>query len=393
MHKNYFFIFFLLIGLPRLAANSYQLAPILQITPETYEPHDLSRADTDGPYVFHKGSGIVVKSIFLEDSSAKVKTEIFQSAYNFNLSCHVTETEDKFSFPLHGIPEAEPSNFPAVNRLLVLSDIEGNFKALKTMLIGAKVMDKDFNWSFGDGHLVLVGDFFDRGLQVTECLWLIYKLEAEAIAANGKVHFILGNHEIINLQGNSQYARRKYLENTKLLGLKYSELYAADSELGRWLRSKNAIELIGDYGFCHGGISMELATRQLSINDINRISRANLGKALELMGEPERSVFDLKTGIFWFRGMARNQMAIPDVRAILKTMGIRRLVIGHTLQSDLTALYGGKVICIDLFHEENLRQGTLRTLYIEDGLCFSLNSRGQKASAFSVYFGRKAEND
>lgn len=98
-----------------------------------------------------------------------------------------------------------------------LSDIEGNFGAFKALLCAGGVIDKQFNWTYGDGHLVLTGDFFDRGLNVTECLWLVYKLEREAETFGGKVHFILGDHEVMNMNGDHRYVRNKYFEIPKLL--------------------------------------------------------------------------------------------------------------------------------------------------------------------------------
>jgi hypothetical protein len=68
-----------------------------------------------------------------------------------------------------------------------------------------------------DGSLILTGDFFDRGLRVTECLWLMYKLEGEALAAGGRVHFLLGNHEVMNLSGDHTYVRSKYVEGARLM--------------------------------------------------------------------------------------------------------------------------------------------------------------------------------
>jgi len=268
--------------------------------------------------------------------------------------------------------------------MLALSDIEGDFLALKTMLQGAKVMDKQFNWTFGNGHLMLVGDFFDRGTNVTECLWLLYKLEAEAEAVGGKVHFILGNHEILNLQDNTAYVRRKYLENADFIGEDYKNWYDQNSELGRWLRSKNAVEKIGDYVFCHGGISPELANTRLGLYEINRIARQHLGKPNEAIADADaKAIFDLRTGIFWYRSIAKNLISKEEVSAVLQFAGAKRMVIGHTLQPDLTALYGGRVICIDLYHEENLRQGFMKTLWIEEGYCYCLNSHGEKSAVFS----------
>ena len=64
--------------------------------------------------------------------------------------------------------------------MFVVSDIEGEFKAFRQLLQGNNIIDENFNWTFGNGHLVLTGDFVDRGTLVTEVLWLIYSLEEKA---------------------------------------------------------------------------------------------------------------------------------------------------------------------------------------------------------------------
>jgi Calcineurin-like phosphoesterase. len=353
----------------------------------SFELGDPWQAGTDGPLVFYRGPEIVVKYVVVRDTAARVKILKFSSKSEVSLTCQVPESGDSFTFMLRDDYRDEETFYPAPAKLLALSDIEGNFSALKTMLLGAKVMDKQFRWTFGAGHLVLVGDFFDRGLNVTECLWLIYKLEGEAAAAGGKVHFILGNHELLNLQGNTTYVRKKYLANAALLGEEYKFWYDRHSELGRWLRTKNAVERIGDIVYCHGGISPALAATKLSLPDINRISRQNLGKPNEAISDSlAKAVFDPRTGIFWYRGAAKSLASPDDITAVLRYAGAKRMVIGHTMHPDVTALYGGKVICIDLYHEENLRQGFMKTLWVEDGLCYVLDSRGVKTTVFSVNF-------
>lgn len=341
---------------------------------------DRSKADVDGPHVFYRGKDVIVKSVERRDSSAIARMQVYANRNILVLSCRVPETGDAFSFKLHDTLSVEPDAYEMPSRLLVLSDIEGNFKAFKIMLLAAKVIDEKFNWTFGKGHLVLVGDYFDRGLNVTECLWLIYKLEAEARAAGGKVHFILGNHETLNLEGNTQYVRKKYLENAALINEEYKYWYDNNSELGRWLRTKNAVEKIGTYVFCHGGISPELASTGMSLSEINQISRHNLGKPLESMGLKASAVFDYKTGIFWFRGAAKGLLTPNEIAEVLRFAGATKMIVGHTLQPRVTALYNGTLICTDLFHEENLRQGFVETLWIEDGICYSLNSKGLKST-------------
>lgn len=375
----------------RLPVLALLALPFFAAATEISDPLDNSKAGTDGPHVFYRGDKIVVKYVVMRDTGAKAITQVFHDKNTVSLSCAVPETGDKFSFPLRENLQESATVYPESAKILALSDIEGNFTALKMMLQGAGVMDEQFRWIFGAGDLVLDGDFFDRGLNVTECLWLLYKLDGEAQAAGGRVHFILGNHEVINLQANTQYVRRKYLEITKLIGEDYRHWYDKNSELGRWLRTKNAVEKIGNNIFCHGGISTDLAKLGLSLTDINRIARENLGKADYDITDPlARAIFDTKTGIFWYRGLAKDQATPDEVNQILEYAGGKRIVIGHTLQNDVTGLYGGKVICIDLYHEENLREGFIKTLWIEDGYCFALDSNGIKSTVFTMTFPPKS---
>ena len=102
-------------------------------------------------------------------------------------------------------------------------DVEGNFSALRKLLQANKIITEDFNWQFGKGHLVLIGDFFDRGEQVTELLWFIYSLEEKAKDAGGYVHFILGNHEIMNLSADLRYVNKIF----RKCGFIRSKIYIA----------------------------------------------------------------------------------------------------------------------------------------------------------------------
>lgn len=345
----------------------------------SFSPQDTSAADTDGPYVFYEGDKILVKYILRRDTVVKAKTMSFTDKKSVSINCQVPKTGDSFSFLLQEEFQKEQTEYPAPAQLLALSDIEGDFAAFKSILLGANVINKDFSWAFGKGHLVLVGDFFDRGLQVTECLWLIYKLETEARKAGGKVHFILGNHEVLNLQGNTTYVRKKYLANAQLMGEPYLQLFDHQTELGRWLRTKNVVEKIGDYVFCHGGISPELACTRLTLSTINAISRAYLAlPANAPLDEATQSIFNTKTGILWYRGLAKNQPSDEEMTKILAYANAKRMVVGHTLHPDLVPIYDGRLLCIDLFHAENMRQGSVKTLWIEGGKDYVISSNGEK---------------
>ena len=63
--------------------------------------------------------------------------------------------------------------------LAVLSDIHGQYQLMQQLLQANHIVDKDGNWSFADGHLIVIGDVMDRGDQVTEILWWLYQLEQQ----------------------------------------------------------------------------------------------------------------------------------------------------------------------------------------------------------------------
>ena len=342
-------------------------------------PPDRSHADTDGPYVLYKGDKIIVRSIQRVDTTCRANSEMFFDKKAITLTCSLPQTGDVFSFPLKKNLKVEKHQWNLPDKMLVISDIEGDFEAMKRMLLMGGVINAQFNWVFGEGHVVMVGDFFDRGLNVTECLWLVYKLEMEAEAAGGKVHFILGNHEVMNLSGYTEYVRKKYLENASIMGLEYNNLFNGETELGRWLRTKNAVERIGPYVFCHGGISPELAASNLNLSDINQLSRTYLGVPFENIADADAQlVFHSRMGIFWYRGAVRRDLNQAQVDAILRYAGANHMVVGHTLVTDITLLYEKRIVAIDQFHEENVRTGKLTTLFIDKGEMFVLDTHNRK---------------
>jgi hypothetical protein len=268
----------------------------------------------------------------------------------------------------------------------VISDIEGNFNGFYSFLLKNGVMDKDFNWTFKDGHLVLVGDFVDRGEYVTQVLWLIYMLEEKAKKHNGKVHYILGNHEMKNMQGDVRYVLQHYVRTAQQISGEaecskaYRYLFSANSELGRWLRSKNIIEKIGPYVFVHGGISHDLLGYKPTIRSLNETARAHIDT---VPGSGYAEYVMSKYGPFWYRGMARVdkrywKMSAKHFNDVLKYFNAERIVIGHTIGSDIRTGYKGRLIKIDLKHGHRKYSGETKGLLIENGVEYKVDDMGKR---------------
>lgn len=322
------------------------------------DSRDSSSADVDGPYIYEAAGGTwISKRVVRKNGNLVAAVETLEAA--------------EFEMPLPGRslkvrirpPGDRPvDSIPAPDRLLAVSDVEGNLGGLVDVLLSATVIDDAMRWTFGKGHLVVLGDVFDRGLNVTECLWLLYELEGRARAAGGDIHLILGNHEVMNLTGDLRYVRNKYRENAALLGEKLEELYASRTLLGRWLRSRNAIMKIGDEIFVHGGISPSVAESKVSIATLNDALRTALAadawpKAKE---GHLKMVVDGKEGLTWYRGYVKDPIDAEKMDAILAAFDAKRVVVGHTVVDKIGFTLGGRVLTLDVRHAKGAIQAAIR---------------------------------
>lgn len=321
--------------------------------------------DQDGPYVSYSDNNILVEEVTPEG----LQSGTYASKDEIQLTCELPHMNTSFSFPLKKEIKTEPCEYRATpSRFLTVSDFDGHIEAFTMLLRGEGVIDQNFNWVYGDGHLIITGDLFDRGFHVTECMWLLYKLESEAETNGGKVHLLIGNHEIFNLTDDWRYAEVKYFNSAHLMGKRMPELYDSNTELGRWLRSKNIIERIGDYAFAHGGISPEVSSLNLTYQEINDYGRN------EMDGNCSNTTCETVTGsdgIYWYRGMVREELSQQEVDAILDGLNVKRIVLGHTKDHTIRSLYDGRVLAIDMYHVSNFADGYMEALQFELG-CFYL---------------------
>ncbi len=344
--------------------------------------HQAERADedssgfsTDGPVVVYEDGKIISYSVRPHENSFKINVK--QINLSDSLTCYIDETDEQFSFTLKESINTETDVYDTPEKMLIISDIEGNFKGFKMILKGAGVINNNMEWTFGNSHLVLAGDFFDRGINVTECLWLIYKLETEAERQGGKVHFIIGNHEMMNLKEKYRYVRNKYLDNADSLDLNYNKWYAENSELGKWLRSKNGVEKIGDYIFLHAGISKDFPIDIYTLSEINNNIRASIDKSFA-EGEASKDIFIGNESPLWYRGIVKGTETQGDIDKTLAALNSAKMILGHTIVDSIMYLYNNKVIAIDLEHQENTAKGVMFALWFENGNFYTVDNNGLK---------------
>jgi len=245
--------------------------------------------------------------------------------------------------PAPRLEDAPPDTFSGVERVVAIGDVHGDVDALKDALRLAGLLDDKGHWSGGKAHLVQTGDIPDRGEQTRAAFELLMRLEGEALAAGGRVHALLGNHEVMNMLGDLRYVTPGELASFEGAA-GHREAYGPQGRYGRWLRSHPAVVRINDTLFLHGGLAPSVPGKTLA--DVNRWVRQDL-----FPGQPRGGGVD-PLGPLWFRGYAQGADAQAEqaLDTVLKRFGAKRMVMGHTTSREgrIRQRFGGKALFIDV---------------------------------------------
>lgn len=335
------------------------LVPLAATAREVPPPAD--HVDADGPYVFTTATGLEAQWV--------CNDHVVRRTLPARRAGTVIAPECGYAHPLTVVPAqtAAAARLPATPRIVALSDIHGQYDLLVRLLHAHRVIDAADRWSLGDATLVVAGDVFDRGPQVTEAFWLLYSLQEQAREAGGAVHFVLGNHETMVLYDDLRYVNPKYLRSAALLGRSYPALYGADSTLGQWLRTRPALLQIGDTLFLHGGIAPENLDLVRDMATTNANYQASLGLPRDqVKAAPDSArLFDGKTSPIWYRGYFDGRLDTDQVQALLTQLDLARIVVGHTSMPHVSSFHGDRIIAIDSSIKDG-ENGEL--LFIEKGV-------------------------
>ncbi len=319
--------------------------------------------------------------------------------------------------------EQPPWEWNGVPRVVAVGDVHGAFDNMVAVLKTAGILDEKLKWKGGNAHLVQNGDVVDRGPHSRKAMDLLMELEEQAPKAGGRVHVLIGNHEVMNVVGildlvsKQEYesymdrdsrrlreaAFERYYENMKQearqrgeespeknalrrefearfpLGyVEHRQAFAASGRYGKWIRGHNAAIRINGIVFSHGDWSGKMA--QIGIAELNRRVRAELSDETQLEGG---IAFDTESPL-QYRGLAHVPLTAAAqaaeaerVSAILGTLGATRMVVGHTLTSGvIESRFAGKHISIDTGMLELYHGGHRVALEVDGEVLRAIHDRG-----------------
>ena len=198
-------------------------------------------------------------------------------------------------------------------RVVAIGDVHGAFPEFVQILQKMGLVNDKLQWSGGTTVFVQTGDVPDRGPATRSALDLLMRLETEAPQQNGKVIPLLGNHEVMNMIGDTRYvsvedyrtfatdqsekrqaeewedykkfaaqhghpvddqARTQWIAAHPVGFFERRDAFGPEGVYGRWLRQHDAVAEVNDTLFMHGGLDPKLHFR--SVEDLNEHVRSEL---------------------------------------------------------------------------------------------------------------------
>lgn len=306
------------------------------------------------PHLFYTEKGVMVKwienGVLKQEALKKGNAASFEKKFNL-IGLKEVLKGAKVSFKSNADRQNFIQEYEGVNKFIAVSDLHGQHDVFVSLLQKHSVIDKSLNWSYGKGHLVIVGDIVDRGDKVTEALWLVYKLEQQAAKAGGKLHYVIGNHELMIFDNDLRYINKKYAEVATILGTTgYDQLFSDNTVIGRWLRSKPVIISINEALFTHGGISNTFVSRGFTPESANELFADSIfTQEKEVYRKSSDLNFLSRTeGPLWYRGYFTNEEFTTDsIANILNRLGKKRIIVGHTSHPTIVSKFDHQVFGVD----------------------------------------------
>lgn len=220
-------------------------------------------------------------------------------------------------------------------RVYAVGDIHGAFDQMSDTLEALKVARRTsadslrFNWTGQDSVLIFCGDLCDRGTHSKQVYDAVMDLQEKARQDGGQVIVVLGNHEVMMLNGQvEEWAKtltshkKQHYQNTidsfTRDGLDYHEAISEKGVHGRWIRNLPLFVVVNGYMFVHGGIPSKPLTRSDLAADF---------KDDFIKNDWKKGIFMNHDSVLWNRDWWKDSALVEKN---LKALGIMGVVFGHT---------------------------------------------------------------
>jgi hypothetical protein len=254
------------------------------------------------------------------------------------------------------------SRGPAEARVVVMGDLHADIYAARRAFQLAGATNESDVWIGGALTVVQLGDMIGRSDDERQVLDFLFAMRAQAQAAGGKVHLLVGNHEVMGARVDNQavgpnpFPGYEDLQDLDLSDERLAFLAEHEKKRGAALMSggpyaKRFAELptvlqLGATVFVHGGVVPRWA--EYGLDRINaEVSHWLFGNC----SEPDSSSgVDDGDRVMWTRQFS-SMVDAADCAVLeqsLAILGAKRMIVAHTVQSTITGYCNDKVWATDV---------------------------------------------
>jgi len=256
-------------------------------------------------------------------------------------------------------------------KLYILGDLHGDLENAKKALKNIGLINDNNQWIKQNCKLIQMGDQVDavcrrresnicnsiKNLDV-EVVYFMENLALQAEKLNSKVVSILGNHEIMNIQGDLRFVSDN---DIKRIGGRDEriKLFQPGSELCKLLSNRPIIYKYNGFIFCHGGLSMSMLEKN-SIEEMNKQTKDWLLNKI-----PEPGFLKSEDSPIWSRKFSFDMGSQKELDQILDKTNSKKMFVGHTVVDEIKSKYNDKFWITDVGISSSFPGTTIQMIEID----------------------------
>jgi hypothetical protein len=274
-----------------------------------------------------------------------------------------------------------PSVLPAVRRIIVIGDLHGDWNMTVKSLKIAKLIDDKLRWTGKDTVVVQLGDQIDScrftGIPCSnkeatandkahdmKILNYFTELHTQAKKYGGAVYSIIGNHELMNVNGDLRYVSYENIQDFKGYAKPNGKIINDSTEARKWaFKPGNPIAdflgctrqlslIIGSNIFVHAGVLPKIAEKY-KVKDMNQIMSLYLWDKLKNPLDYQELLDSADYSPLWNRIFGSKNQSQESCSRLMNPLKeiykVDRIYVGHTpqLETGITNTCNGKIWLTD----------------------------------------------
>ncbi len=244
-------------------------------------------------------------------------------------------------------------NKEKATKIIALGDLHGAYDEFIHIAKAFQLVNDELHWIASDVQFVQLGDVCDRGYDCFSIYKLLMQWQKEAPHYNSAVHFVIGNHEVMNIYGiyhyNTTEEYKSFAKDDNDDGkAEFIKAFKKGGWLLEWIKQQNIALQIDDFIFAHADFPSNFQNKtlkEINSHPLQILENAEVGPGSKL---PE-PLFSEENSILWCR-IAHYKPSDDYQDALFNFLNrhqAKLYICGHSVTKNFLKGFEGRFLCID----------------------------------------------